>query len=244
MSKIAVYGSAETDCVTAPAVRGREADEWIAERLREIDYDLAHPYAQLLADHLQTRAIGTFVNMKKSSQLLTACEKFIPCKLPTPPKSWDEESQRLIVISVRASTPRFITQSMRTWDPWGAAIDTYFVNYCFFEFKKVYVEYCKEEWQQHVECPMGEVIELFDKVRTAEVSSEDLAIARQTIREIVTLVGSQEFARIVSLAVSGATRKQIAGELGISISTLRRRIKKYQQIVERGGWQIGKGKGR
>jgi Homeodomain-like domain len=241
VGKIAISGSPEAGYGDEPH-SSQKADEWIAERLREIDYDLAHPYAQFLADHLQSRAIGTFVNMKKSNELLTACEKFIPCRLPSPPESWDRESENLIVISVRASTPRFITQSMRKWDPRGSAIATYFVNYCFFEFKKVYVDYCKEEFQGHAERPMGEVVELFERTRAAEASSEDLAIARQTIREAVTLVGSQEFAQIVLLTATGATQEQISRELGISVSTLRRRIENYRQRLERSGWSVEKGR--
>jgi hypothetical protein len=79
---------------------GEDPDRWIAQRLREIDYDLAHPEAQLLADHLQPFAVGTLVNMKQSNELLGTCEKLIRCELPSPPESWHSESQRLIIVSV------------------------------------------------------------------------------------------------------------------------------------------------
>ena len=125
-----MYGLGGADVGEDPAAHVPEADRWIAQRLREIDYDLAHPEAQLLADHLQSVGVGTLVNMRKSNELLSTCEKLIPCKLPSPPESWNNESQRLIVVSVRVATPRFITRSMRKWNPQGAAITTYFVNYC------------------------------------------------------------------------------------------------------------------
>lgn len=134
----AEIGAAVSEGTTA---RVRKADKWIAQRLREIHYDLAHPEAQILADHLQPTGVGTLVNMKESNTLLSRCEKLVMCKLPLPPESWHNESQRLIEVAVRAATPKFITRSMRKWDPEQSAIDTYFVNYCLFEFKKVYLEY-------------------------------------------------------------------------------------------------------
>lgn len=85
----------------AGADRKRKADEWIAHRLREIDYDLTHPEVQLLADQLQAAGIGTLVNMRKSNKLLSRCEKLVMCKLPLPPESWHNESQRLIEVAVR-----------------------------------------------------------------------------------------------------------------------------------------------
>jgi hypothetical protein len=202
---------------------------------------LTHPDAQLLADQLQSVGVGTLVNMKKSNELLGACEKLIPCKLPSPPESWHNESQRLIVTSVRAATPRFITRSMRKWESQRAAINTYFVNYCVFEFKKVYLEYCKEEFQGLAECPTGDVVHMFE-TRAAEGGSEDLAIARQTIREITKLIDSQEFSNIVLLTAMGRTRKQMAEELGISVSSLDRRIAEYRRKLEHGGWSISKGR--
>jgi len=189
-----------------PPARAR--DKWIAQRLREIDYDLSHPEAQLLADQLQSLAFGTLDHMRKANKLLGACEKLITCTLPSPPKSWYNESERLIIIAVRVATPRFITRSMRKWDPQRSALSTYFVNYCLFEFKKVYLEYYKEESQEFIECPTDDVINMFE-TRASEGSSEDLAIARQTIREVVKLMGSQEFAEFVLLAAKSLTRKQI-----------------------------------
>ncbi len=239
--EIVMHGLPGADVGEGPAARAREADKWIAQRLRETDYDLAHPEAQLLADHLQSVGVGTLVNMKRSNELLGACEKLIMCKLPSPPESWHNESQRLIVVSVRAATPGFITRSMRKWDPRGAAISTYFVNYCLFEFKKVYLEYYKEEFQGRAERPASDVIHVLE-ARAAEGSSEDLAIARQTIREVTTLMGSQEFAAIVLLSAEGLTRKQIAEELGISVSSLDRRITEYRRKLEQGGWSISKGR--
>jgi hypothetical protein len=135
-------------------------------------------------------------------------------KLPLPPEPWHNESPRLIVVSARAATLGFITRSMRKWDPWGAAISTYFANYCLFEFRKVYPEYCREELQGSAECPASDAIHILE-TRMAEDSSEDLAIARQAAREVTTPMGSQEFATIVLLATKGLTRKQIAEELGI-----------------------------
>lgn len=221
-----------------PAARAQEADKWIAQRLREIDYDLTHPIAQLLADHLQMKGIGTLVNMKNSNKLLDACEKHVMCKLPPPPESWHGESQRLIVTAVRAATSRFITHSMRKWDPERSAKDTYFVNYCLFEFKRVYLEYHKEESQALLEHPVGNLVNMFE-TRAAEDSTEDLAISRQTIREAMKLIGSQEFAEFVLLSAKGLTRKQIAKSLGISLSSLDRHVLEYRRKLERGGWSIG-----
>ncbi|MGH3777031.1 MAG: helix-turn-helix domain-containing protein [Pseudonocardiaceae bacterium] len=236
-----MYSPRGTDAGEDPAARVRDADRWIAQRLREIDYDLAHPEAQLLADHLQSVGVGTLVNMKRANELLAACEKLIPCKLPSPPESWHNESQRLIVITVRVATPRFITRSMCKWDPQSAGINTYFVNYCLFEFKKTYLEYCKEEAQGLAECPTDDVIHMLE-TRAAEGSSEDLAVARQTIREVTKLIDSQEFSNIVLFAAMGLTRKQIAEELDISVSSLDRRTAEYRRKLEHGGWSISKGR--
>ncbi|MGH3846136.1 MAG: helix-turn-helix domain-containing protein [Pseudonocardiaceae bacterium] len=242
-AEIVTHGLPEIDIGEDPEARTREADSWMAQRLREIDYDLTHPEAQLLADHLQSLGVGTLVNLKRSNKLLNACEKLIIRKLPPPPKSWHDESQRLIVVSVRSATPGFITRSMRKWDPRGAAISTYFVNYCLFAFKKVYLEYWREEVQGYAERPISDVIDMFETT-VAEVSSEDLAVARQTIREVAKLIDSEEFAEIVLLTARGLTRKQIAEELGISVSSLDRHITEYRRKLEvAGGWSIKEDEG-
>lgn len=232
-----MHGLPGADIGEDPAAHLRKADRWIAQRLREIDYDLTHPETQLLADHLQSVGVGTLVNMQRSDELLGACEKLIMCRLPSPPDSWHIESQRLIVVSVRAAIPGFITRSMRKWDPQGAAINTYFVNYCLFEFKKVYLEYCKEEFQERAELPSSDVIHAFE-ASAAEDNSEDLAIARQTIREVAKLMGSEEFSTIVFLSAQGLARKQIAAELDISVSSLDRRVAEYRRKLAHAGWPV------
>jgi hypothetical protein len=222
---------------------GENPDRWMAQRLREIDYDLAHPEVQILADHLEAFAVGTLVNMKKSNELLGACKKLIMCELPPPPESWNCESQRLIVVSVKGALPNFITRSMRKWEPNKASMTTYFVNYCLLEFKKVYLAYCKEELPLPglIEYPINDVIPMFETT-TVENSAEDRAIARQTIREAINLIGSEEFTDIVRLSAMDRTREQIAKHLGISVSSLDRRIAGYRRKLERGGWKISKGR--
>ena len=215
--------------------QAREADKWIGQRLREINYDLSHPEAQLLANRLQSLGIGTLINMKKSNTLFQACMKLGLYGLPRPPESWNDESQRLIVVAVKVVIPRFITHNMRKWDSQKSTIGTYFVNCCLFEFKKLYLEYYVEESQGLAERPTENVIEMF-KMRATEDSSENLAITRQTIREITKLMGSQQFADLILLKAQDLTRAEIAEKLGISVRTLDRRIKEYRQKLENGGW--------
>lgn len=224
-----------------PGARAHEADERIAQRLREIDYDLAHPHAQQLADHLHALGVGTLVNMKRTNTLFQECRKLNIRGLPPPPDSWHNESQRLIVVAVRMAKPRFITSSMPKWDPAKSAIDTYFVNYCLFEFKKVYIEYCKEESKFIVERPTDNVIAMID-TRVAEGGVAEMATDRQTLREVTKLIGSEEFAEYVRLTAKGLTRAQTAAALGISISTLDRRVAEYRQKFERGGWTVRRGR--
>lgn len=130
---------------------------------------------------------------------------------------------------------------MRKWDPTRTAITTYFVNYCLFEFKKVYLTYCKEEFQGLAESPTGGVINLFE-ARVTDGDVADQAVARQTIREAIKLIDSQEFADIVLLTAMGLKREQIAENLNISVSSLDRRIAEYRRKLERGGWSISKGR--
>ena len=68
--------------------RTREADRWIADRLRQIGYDLGHPEAQQLVDHLQNLGIGTLVNLKKDGTLFAKCRSLVPGGLPEPPAAW------------------------------------------------------------------------------------------------------------------------------------------------------------
>jgi hypothetical protein len=125
--------------------RRRAADEWISQRLREINYSLAHPEAQQLADHLESLGVGTLVGLNKTGRLLRECQKLTIGALPQFPKSWPSESHRIIVTAVRLAIPRFITKSMRTWNSSLSSIDTYCVNYCLIRFKQPYLQYCKEE---------------------------------------------------------------------------------------------------
>jgi hypothetical protein len=215
--------------------RRREADKWIAKRLKEIDYDLSHPEAQQFADHLYSLGVGTLINLKKMGTLFAECRKLTPGGLPPAPPSWSEESQRVVVVTVRTATPKFITRSMRTWDPLQSALDTYFVNYCLITFKGVFGQYCKEEAQASAERPTDNVIEMFD-TGTAAPAVEDAAIARATVREITTLVGDADFTEYVRLTVMGKTQAQAADALGISASTLARRLAAWRQKIVRGGW--------
>jgi hypothetical protein len=223
------------------AAQVRETDKWIARRLREIDYDLNHPEARLLADRLQPLGIGTLTNMKRSNKLFWACKKLGLGGLPAPPDSWNRESQRLIVVAVKVAIPRFISYSVRKWDPRKSAIGTYFVNCCLFEFKKTYIEYCMEESQGLIECPTDNVIQIFELTGVA-ASSEHTAVARQTIREITKLMDSQQFTDFILLKAQGLTRLEIADKLGISLRSLDRRIAEYRQKILNGGW-LDRGEG-
>lgn len=224
-----------------PDVPTRDADEWIARRLREINYDLGHPDVQQLADHLEPLGVGTLVNLKTSGTLFQACRKLIPGVLPPPPASWHDEFQRIIVVTVRSAIPMFIKRSMPDWDSSRSAIDTYFVNYCLITFKKEYVRYCREEAHSEVEFATEKVIDMFD-ARTNVRRVEDSAIAKVTVREVIKLVGSPEFAEYVRLTARGLTRAQTAEVLGISISTLDRHIKYWRKQLDGGGWSVRRGR--
>jgi hypothetical protein len=225
-------GTSSLDEVSTPA---RLADEWIGQRLKELDYDLGHPECQQLADHLYALGVGTLINLKHAGTIFHKCVELGMRGLPPPPGSWDAEAQRVIIVAVRLATSRFITDSMPQWDSSLSSIDTYFVNYCLFRFKAVYLQYCKEERQVSAEVPTGNVVDLFE-ARAAQGSVEDLALARQTIREAVQLINDEDFTTLVFLAAAGRTRIQIATVLGVSVSALDRRIVQYRKKLRNNGW--------
>ena len=210
--------------------RTREVDRWISDRLRQIHYDLGHPEAQQLADHLQALGIGTLVTLKNEGRLFAKCRSLVPGALPEPPPAWREESQRVIMVAVRMAVPAFITWSMRTWDPARSSIGTYFVNYCLLKFKTVYTQFCREEAQSAVETPTSDVVDLVSR-RSAADDVEDLVVARETLREMTRAVGDREFAEYVRLALAGRTQAESAAALGISESTLQRRLASWRRTL-------------
>jgi Sigma-70, region 4 len=220
------------------ADNSRLADEWLGCRLKEINYDLGHPECQQLADHLCALGVGTLVNLMKAGRLFKKCAELGIRGLPVPPASWNVESDRVIVVAVRLATPRFITDSMPHWDSAQSSISTYYVNYVLFRFKTVYLQYCKEERQGSDEMPTENVLDLFE-AKTAQSSVEDLAVARQTIREIMQLMDDQDFAAVVQLAAAGKTRAEIAATLGISVGKLDRRISQFRKKLRNSGFQGG-----
>ena len=210
--------------------RTRAADRWIADRLRQISYDLGHPEAQQLADHLQDLGIGTLINLKKEGKLFTRSLSLAPGGLPEPPATWDRESTRVIVVAVRMAIPDFITTSMRDWDPSRSAVNTYFVNYCLLKFRTAFAQFCREEGRSSIETPSENIIELESR-RSAADNVEDIVIARETLREMTAEVGSAQFAEYVKLALTGMTQAQSAAELGISESALNRRVRGWRETL-------------
>ena len=233
-----IDGDAEERCRQA-----READKWIADRLRQTNYDLGHPQAQQLADHLQHLGIGTLITLKNQGSLFTKCRSLTNGVMPDPPPSWNTESQRVIVVAVRMAIPDFITKSMRTWDSSQSSIKTYFVNYCLFKFKTAYAQYCREEAQTTTERPSSNVVELVAN-RAAADDVESVAVAQATLREMTTTIGTHEFAEYVKHALSGQTQSQCADALGISESTLNRRISEWRRTLRQGDWFVSSGRRR
>jgi hypothetical protein len=210
--------------------RTRAADRWIADRLRQIRYDLGHPEAQQLADHLQNLGIGTLINLKNEGKLFSRSLSLAPGGLPETPEAWDRESTRVIVVAVRMAIPNFITKSMPDWDPSQSAIDTYFVNYCLLKFRTAFAQFCREESRASFETPSSNIIE-FESRRSAADNVEDIVIARETLREMVAEVGSTQFAEYVKLALEGKTQAQSAAALGISQSALNRRVREWRETL-------------
>ena len=47
------------------------AAKWLAQRFTEIDYDLAHPEAQQLADHLYSLGVGTLIKLNRGKSIFS-----------------------------------------------------------------------------------------------------------------------------------------------------------------------------
>ena len=247
MTQVRLEEDSEPEDLTARLLNGtwspdeistqpRLADEWMGRRLKELDYDLGHPECQQLADQLYSLGVGTLINLKHAGTIFHKCVELGMRGLPPPPGSWNSEAHRVIIVAVRVATSRFITDSMPQWDSSLSSINTYFVNYCLFHFKAIYLQYCKEERQGSAEIPASNVVDLFE-ARAAQGSVEDLALARQTIRETVQLIDDETFTAVVFLTAAGRTRAQVATALGISVSTLDRRIVEYRKKLRGNGWQ-------
>lgn len=222
--------TAEVPSAQQGAVR-RHADVVIAQRLAQLDYDLQHPICKQFADWLLERGIGTLVNLHATDELFGKCTELGIRGLPPPPASWSYEAHQIIVDAVRSAVPEFITKSMPTWNPARSSIGTYFVNYCLFHFKKVYSAF----WRASRDVPNSGVMDHFS-LRRADEEPELQALNRQTVREIAKLMDSPELARIVILSATGRTHKQIACELGVSESTVWRRLRSFREKLEVNGW--------
>jgi DNA-binding CsgD family transcriptional regulator len=171
--------------------------------------------------------------------LFSKCKEFGLRGLPAPPASWPDEAQLLLLETVERAVPRFITNSLPKWRPdGGASIETYFINYCLYEFKKIYKSFCRREYavQQH-EVLYDNVSSIFDARHGP--GPENLAIARYAITEAAKLIDSDLDREIISRTAQEMPQKQIARDLGVSVNTIVRRLKAYRRKLGDNGWTTG-----
>ena len=231
----------EPDGLQSPNQSGvlRAKDVLIAQRIRDVNYDLRHHRCQLLAKQLTSLGAGTLTNLWTKGMLFSKCKELGLRGLPEPPATWPDEAQLLILETVERAVPRFITNSLPKWRPdGGASIETYFINYCLYEFKKVYKSFCRREYavQRH-EVLYDNVSPIFDALR--EPGPENLAISRYTITEAAKLIDNDFDRKIISRVAQEMPQKQIARELGVSVNTIARRLKVYRRKLEDNGWTTG-----
>lgn len=220
----------------------RSGDAAMAEAIRETDYDLTHPRSRALAAHLATFGTGTLVNLWRDDKLFAACERLGLGRLPVQPPSWPAGAIEFLEHVAWEAAARFITNSLRKWRAdGGASIKTYYVNYSLYEFKRLYVPFCKHEWDRHRHELLREPL---DPELTGDPAPDDperLAIHRRTISEAMAFAEGPQLRTILAMAADGMSQKQIAKQLGISVNTITRRLADYRRTLESNGWANGNG---
>jgi DNA-binding CsgD family transcriptional regulator len=207
------------------------ADLEIARRIEQVGYDLHHPICKMLADRLREIGVGTLVNLNKKDELFSKCAALSIRGLPPRPSTWQANAHQVIVDAVHLAVPLFVVKSMPKWNA-RSSIETYFVNYCLFEFKKIYLAFCKTA----IEIPSSDTIIDFCSLLSAHDDPARQALNRQTLREITKLIDSRELADIIIMSASGESQKTIAKELEISETTVSRRLSSFREKLETNGW--------
>ena len=231
--------------ISDDAAARRRADIKLAAAIREIDYDLGHHRCKMLIPQLAAYGAGTLINQWNDNTLFIACERAGVGKLLPPPLTWPMLAGEFLEDVAWQAAPRFITRSLPRWTPeGGASINSFYVNYCYFEFKRHYVPFRrKESWRHHQErlAELG-APELLNA--PAPDNPERQALSRRTYDEMLAAAELQNVRSIVELLQQGKTYQQIADDLGISINTVGRRIAAYRRTLERNGWYNGGNGGR
>jgi hypothetical protein len=219
----------------------RTQDILVAQSIRDVNYDMQHHRCQLLARQLTSLGAGTLINLWTSRMLFSKCKELGLRGLPAPPASWPDEAHLLLLETVESAVPRFITNSLPKWRPdGGASIKTYFINYCLYEFKKIYKSFCRREYaRERHEVLYDNASPIFD-TRSAR-GPEGLAIARCTVSEAAQLIDSDFDRQIISRTAQEIPQTQIARELGVSVTTIVRRLKAYRRKLDDNGWTAGDG---
>lgn len=211
-----------------------ESDILIAQRIREVNYDLQHHLCQVLAKQLTSLGAGTLTKLWTKGELFSKCDDLGIRGLPEPPASWPIEARLLLLETVEHAVPRFITKSLPKWrSDGGASIYTYFINYCLYEFKKAYIAFCRRErdLRRH-EVLYENTSSIFDA--SSMYSAEDLAITRYTLDKVVKNIDNDFDRQIISRVAEQIPQTQIARELGVSPNTIARRLKACRRKLN--GW--------
>lgn len=214
------------------------SDFAIVEFVASTGYDLDHPVVKTYVARLRSICAGTLWNMKSEGTLFPKCTSLGMLSLPPRPSSWDTDAERLFAVTAEIASPRFVTQKLVKWLPERAALHTFFINCCLFDFEKVYRAFCKEEDFENHENPYDtNVIDLFPP---SEANPERAVLDKICFRQVIAMMDDPRITRIILLIARGHSREAVARELDLSVSTIYRMLEEFRLKLNENGFSIGR----
>jgi hypothetical protein len=234
--------SSESDPLQNAGVAARRsADIKLAASIREINYRLSHHRCRMLIPQLAAYGSGTLINQWRDNTLFDRCARAGVGRLPAPPPTWPLLATEFLQDVAWQAAPRFITRSLPKWAPeGGASISSFYINYCYFEFKRHYLPFNRKAWARY----RSESLTDFSRPELLNAPALDdperQAVAQQTYDEMMAAADDLGVRQILELLQEGKPHEQIARELSISVNTVGRRLAAYRRTVKRNGWSDGR----
>ncbi len=212
----------------------------LAEFIASTGYDLSHPDVRIFVGRLRNICAGTLQRMRSEGTLFPKCASLGMLSLPPRPLSWDADAERLFAVTAEIASPRFVTDKLVEWLPERAALRTFFINCCLFDFEKIYRAFCKEEdYENHEQPHDNNVIDLF---QSSGANPESVVLDKIGFRQVIAMMDDPRITRIILLIARGYNREAVAQELSLSVSTIYRMLEQFRRKLNQNGFSIERGR--
>ncbi|MDN5929691.1 MAG: helix-turn-helix domain-containing protein [Pseudonocardia sp.] len=199
------------------------------------------PEAVAFMEELFVYGIGTLLNLCYAGAMPGKLRQLVSTiQLESPPPMWTEDNWRNSAVAAVQSVAAFFIDDLLdgSWQPErGARIKTYFVNTCCLAFVNEYRKEIRRLARAGggSESPAGDAADLdlyvVSWLRNAEPNTEQTALAREQIRDLLAQSSHESIPEIVFLLAQGYSQRDIATHLGRSEVWVSRALDRFRRAV-------------